>query len=188
MRFVRDAIITVIGLVALIGTVTYTRVHAGGLSAESRPGRMERLIATNLVRLSVPADAQRLESPFRNDPLAWRSAADHFEDHCAACHGADGRGRTPLGQNMYPKVPDLGDTAVQRLSDGQLFYIIQHGVRWTGMPAWSQAHSPQDTWRLVAFVRKVPTLTQKENEHIDRDSSGAHHEHDHRHQQGKEGT
>jgi hypothetical protein len=40
-----------------------------------------------------------------------------------------------------------------------LYYIIQNGVRWTGMPAWKAEHSPEDTWRLVTFIRKTPTLT-----------------------------
>jgi mono/diheme cytochrome c family protein len=61
---------------------------------------------------------------------------------------------------MYPKVPDLTSTDVQRRSDGALFYIIQNGIRWTGMPAWKDEHSPEDTWKLVAFIRKAPTLTE----------------------------
>jgi len=186
MRFVRDALITVAVIVALVWVVAYTKVRAGGLSAESQPGRMERFIATNLVRLSIPADAKRLDSPFRTDPLAWRSAADHFEDHCAACHGDDGRGGTAMGQAMYPRVPDLGQTAVQRLSDGELFYVIQNGVRWTGMPAWRGEHSAEETWRLVAFVRRVPTLTHEDVETISRKPSGERHEHEPQHQQGEQ--
>jgi mono/diheme cytochrome c family protein len=61
---------------------------------------------------------------------------------------------------MYPKVPDLASTQVQSRSDGALFYIIQNGIRWTGMPAWKKEHTPEDTWKLVAFIRKAPTLTE----------------------------
>jgi mono/diheme cytochrome c family protein len=60
---------------------------------------------------------------------------------------------------MYPRVPDFTSSDVQSRSDGALFYIIQNGVRWTGMPAWKGEHSPEDTWKLVAFIRKTPTLT-----------------------------
>ena len=61
---------------------------------------------------------------------------------------------------MYPRVPDLTGAEVQERSDGALFHIIQNGIRWTGMPAWKAEHSADDTWKLVAFIRKAPTLTQ----------------------------
>jgi mono/diheme cytochrome c family protein len=74
------------------------------------------------------------------------------------CHGADGRGRTDIGEYMYPKVPDLAASQVQQLSDGALFFIIQNGVRWTGMPGWKREHTAEETWKLVSFVRHVPSL------------------------------
>ena len=184
MRFVRDAVITLVLIVAVLWIAAYVRVRAGGLSAESQPGRLERLIAVNLVRLSIPADAKRLDNPLASDPQAWRSAADHFEDHCASCHGDDGRGGTALGESMYPKAPDLSQPVVQRLSDGELFYIIQNGVRWTGMPAWRTQHTVDDTWRLVSFVRKVPTLTSADIGMISNESHRDSHEH-HEHQRTK---
>ena len=65
-----------------------------------------------------------------------------------------------MGENMYPKVPDIASPEVQGRSDGALFHIIQNGVRWTGMPAWKNEHSSEETWKLVAFIRRVPTLTE----------------------------
>jgi mono/diheme cytochrome c family protein len=158
MRFLRDAIITIVLLITVgaIGVMAFVR--NAGLTADDEPGRIERSVAGQLVRLSIPASANRHESPLREDAEAWRGAAEHYLDHCAACHGEDGRGGTPVGRNMYPRVPDLTGEAVQNRSDGALFYIIQNGVRWTGMPAWKQEHSSEDTWRLVALIRKMPTL------------------------------
>ena len=167
MRFVRDALITVALLVVLVWLVAYPRVRAGGLAADAQPGKLEQAIATRLARLSIPADARRQESPFRADASTWRTAAEHYRDHCAACHGDDGHGKTQLGQAMYPKTPDLADPIVQRMSDGELFYVIQNGVRWTGMPAWKREHTTDDTWRLVSLVRALPTLT-----HADLQSAG----------------
>jgi len=73
---------------------------------------------------------------------------------------------------MYPKVPDLADARIQAMSDGALFHIIQNGVRWTGMPAWKREHSPEETWRLVSLIRKVPSLTPGELDSL-RKASGA---------------
>lgn len=160
MRFLRDALITIVllGIVATIALLAIVR--RGGLSANVEPGRLERSVAERLVRLSIPADADRQQNPFSGDPDAWRQAREHYLDHCAVCHGRDMKGTTDIGSNMYPNVPDLTSTEVQARSDGALFYIIQNGVRWTGMPAWKGEHSPEDTWKLVALLRKAPTLTE----------------------------
>jgi mono/diheme cytochrome c family protein len=91
-------------------------------------------------------------------------ARAHFADHCASCHGNDARGKTSIGQNLYPKVPDMWHAETQSLSDGELFSIIKNGVRLTGMPAWG-GDTPEDdkeTWELVHFIRHLPTISEAE--------------------------
>jgi mono/diheme cytochrome c family protein len=159
MRFVRHAVLTILLLAAAATIVVVVMLRGGGLAANQEPGRVERSVARRLVQLSIPADAHQQQNPFSRDPDAWRQAREHYLDHCAVCHGNDGKGQTDVGRNMYPRVPDLTSSEVQNRGDGALFYIIQNGVRWTGMPAWKGEHSPDDTWKLVSFVRKAPTLT-----------------------------
>ena len=159
MRFLRDAMITILLLAIAAATVAFVVVRGGGLSAGTEPGRLERSVAARLVRLAIPAEADRQQNPVGGEAAVWREARAHYLDHCAVCHGRDAKG-TEMGANMYPKVPDLTSTQVQRRSDGALFYIIQNGIRWTGMPAWKDEHSAEDTWKLVAFIRKAPTLTE----------------------------
>ena len=162
MRFLRDALITIV-LLGIAGAIVLSVfVRRGGLAANVEPSRLERSVAERLVRLSIPADADRQQNPLSGDPDAWQQAREHYLDHCAGCHGRDMKGNTDVGANMYPRVPDLTSAEVQRKSDGALFYIIQNGVRWTGMPAWKGEHSPDDTWKLVALVRKAPALTAAE--------------------------
>jgi mono/diheme cytochrome c family protein len=88
----------------------------------------------------------------------------HFADHCAVCHANDGSGDTEMGRGLYPRAPDMRRTATQALSDGALFYIIENGVRLTGMPAWGTgtAEGEQASWHLVQFIRHLPTLTEGE--------------------------
>ena len=136
MRFLRDAVITILLLAIVAVTAAFVVVRRGGLSASAEPGRLERSVAGRLVRLAIPADADRQQSPLGGQAEVWRQAREHYLDHCAVCHGRDAKGHTEMGANMYPKVPDLTSTEVQRRSDGALFYIIQNGIRWTGMPAW----------------------------------------------------
>jgi hypothetical protein len=73
------------------------------------------------------------------------------------CHGHDGSGRTQEGQNLYPKAPDLREPRTQNLTDGQIHYIIENGVRLTGMPAWSDSHRQEgaESWKLVLFIREL---------------------------------
>ena len=95
-----------------------------------------------------------------------RDALHHFADHCATCHANDGSGKTAMGPNFYPPVPDLRDTVIQSMSDGELFYVIHFGVRFTGMPAWGDGDPEKDmeSWQLVHFIRHLPNITPEEIE------------------------
>ena len=93
-----------------------------------------------------------------------RDGMAHFADHCATCHANDGSGDTEMGRGLYPKAPDMRLPATQQLSDGELFYIIEHGIRFTGMPGW-RTGTPEgeaSSWHLVHFIRHLPALTPAE--------------------------
>jgi plastocyanin len=150
-----------IGIAAVCATAVvlagaYVFVLRDGLAADRSPGRLEALVAPRLVELSIPRALRARANPVAAEADAWTAGAQRFATRCAMCHGADGRGHTALASTMYPPVPDLASFDVQRLSDGALFAVIQHGVRWTGMPAFAH-EAPDDIWRLVAFVRHTPS-------------------------------
>jgi hypothetical protein len=76
-----------------------------------------------------------------------------------------------MGSGLYPKPPDLRLAETQKLSDGELFWIIENGVRFTGMPAFSTRHSsPEDSWKLVLFIRHLPQLTSEERIEMERNN------------------
>jgi mono/diheme cytochrome c family protein len=93
----------------------------------------------------------------------------HYADHCSTCHANDGSGDTEIGRGLYPKVPDMRATNTQSLTDGELFSIIEHGIRLTGMPAWGNGtpEGERDSWGLVHFVRRLPKLTPEEIERME---------------------
>jgi mono/diheme cytochrome c family protein len=157
MRFLRDALVTIVVLIAAAALFGYLAFRDGGLSASTEPGRLEASVAERLVALSIPKQADERTNPLAAGE-AWRDAVGHYQDHCAVCHGPYGRANTEIGSNMYPRVTDLASPETQQMSDGALFYIIQNGVRWTGMPAWKNEHSEEETWKLVALIRQLPTL------------------------------
>ena len=131
--------------------------------ARQSPSRAEAALARRLRSWSLPSDARQRRNPVPSSPELQESAR-HFADHCASCHGNEGSGNTEMGRNLYPPAPDMRLATTQELSDGELYYIIHNGVRWTGMPAWGEPSNDndQDTWKLVLFVRHLPSLTAGE--------------------------
>jgi mono/diheme cytochrome c family protein len=135
-----------------------------GFSARENPSGIERVIARTARNLATPARAKQLQNP---QPMTFeniREGLEHFADHCAICHANNGNGNTVFGRNMYPKPPDLRADQTQRLSDGEIYFIIQNGVRLTGMPAFGEPNQTdnKDSWNLVHFIRHLPKLTPDE--------------------------
>jgi hypothetical protein len=125
---------------------------------------VEAALARRLRSWSLPAGAAQRRNPVTTSPEVLQEAARHFADHCASCHGNKGDGNTEIGQNLYPPAPDMRLQATQQLSDGELYYIIHNGIRWTGMPAWGEPGNDNDldSWKLVIFIRHLPSLTADE--------------------------
>jgi mono/diheme cytochrome c family protein len=156
--------VLVLAVLAVFAYVAVTVVRHG-ISARQEPTRAEMLIARSLRHLAVPASLRNAKNPVPLTPAAINEGREHFADHCAQCHGNDGRGNTEMGRNLYPRAPDMTLPATQKLSDGELFAIIKNGVRLTGMPAWGGEHGDDSqTWKLVHFIRHMPRMTKEEAE------------------------
>lgn len=112
-------------------------------------------------RLAVPARSKSLVNPVYPSDEVFADARAHFADHCATCHANDGSGNTVIGRNLYPKAPDMRLGATQSLTDGELYAIIQDGIRLTGMPAWGKEgdENDEDSWKLVHLIRHFKELT-----------------------------
>jgi mono/diheme cytochrome c family protein len=138
--------------------------------ARQTPSSTEAALAHRLRALSWPSDARQRRNPVAASPELLQESARHFADHCASCHGNDGSGNTEIGRNLYPPAPDMRLPATQDLSDGELYYIIHNGVRWTGMPAWGEPgnDNDQDSWKLVLFIRHLRSLTAAEIHDMER--------------------
>ena len=149
-------------LIVLVGGVYLMGTH--GLSAREQPGTLERWVARQTRNLAVPKDARNRENPVPDSPQVQADARAHWADHCAACHANNGSGDVEMGKHMYPPAPDMRQPETQQMTDGELFFIIQNGIRMTGMPAWGSGsqHDEQDSWKLVRFIRHLPQLTAEE--------------------------
>jgi len=166
IRFLfRTVILLIVALAAAAGLGYWYVQHGAPFSARAVPSRLEAAVARRVRHLSMPADQRARKSPLPATAENLGEGLEHFADHCAMCHANNGSGDTPIGRGLYPKPPVLRDAGTQSLSDGELFSIIQNGIRFTGMPAFGGAggeHDEQDSWRLVQFIRHLPKITDKE--------------------------
>ncbi|MBK8726872.1 MAG: c-type cytochrome [Holophagaceae bacterium] len=135
-----------------------------GVSARDEPTRFEEVLARSLRHAAIPAAQRRAPNPVERTPEVIEEGKAHWADHCAQCHGNDGRGRTEMGRNLFPKAPDMTESSTQKLSDGELFAIIKNGIRLSGMPAWGDNSPSSDlqSWKLVHFIRHLPNLSAAE--------------------------
>ena len=159
-------LVTVVVFLTTIGLYAY--VNGRGFDARSQPGGLETAIALRLRTMAVPDAARKKTNPEPQSEENFRSGLAHFADHCATCHSNDGSGTTEIGRGLYPKPPDMRLARTQELTDGELFYIIEHGVPLTGMPGFG-TNAPEGekaTWHLVQFIRRLPKLTEEELEHM----------------------
>ena len=143
--------------------------QAQGFSARAEPTALEGQVARWARSAALPRDAGARQNPVANTPEVLAQARAHWADHCAACHANDGSGDTEMGRHTYPPAPDMRLPATQRLTDGELFYIIQNGIRLTAMPAWgTSAHDEEDSWKLVHFIRHLPQLSFDEKKEMEK--------------------
>ena len=161
------AAIVVLTLLMLIGVLGYAR--ATGLRARAVPGALETRVARTVRSFAVSASDRARVNPVPRTDEAMREGLEHFADHCAVCHANDGSGDTTFGRSLFPPAPDLRADPTQGLTDGELFYIIENGIRFTGMPAFGTgaAEGEAESWKLVHFMRHLPRLTDEERAHME---------------------
>ncbi|MFO0777621.1 MAG: c-type cytochrome [Nitrospira sp.] len=164
----RKLLISCVGVVALLvlSAVLWVGydVYTTGFSAKTEPPPLEVALVRQFRRASIPSEIRNRPNPVLMSPEVLTEGLDHFADHCAGCHANDGSGKTLIGTNVYPRVPDLRLKDIQSMSDGELFFAIHNGIRFTAMPAWGDGDIDKDkgSWKLVHFIRHLPQLTHEE--------------------------
>jgi mono/diheme cytochrome c family protein len=163
----RTAVTVLIGMAITVAVFIVAGVlYLGqtGLSARAEAPSAEVALARMARRVAVSSAARFVANPVKPSPEVLADAMAHYANHCATCHANDGSGNTEMGRGLYPRAPDMRLAATQRLTDGELFYVIENGIRFTGMPAWGTGTRGGEaaTWALVHFVRRLPRLGDDE--------------------------
>ncbi len=114
---------------------------------------------------SIAAHAKGIAVPALDDPALIAEGAEHYAPMCSGCHLAPGMENTELRSGLYPQPRNLaeaGDGVAQGDADRaavRRFWIIKHGIKMSGMPAWGTTHDDESIWAIVAFLRKLPGLS-----------------------------
>ena len=162
--------LSLLSALAVVGVGTAAYLIAGkGLSTREEPSGLEAFAARSMRHLAAPAAVRDRRNPVGSTSAVIREALEHFADHCAVCHANDGSGKTTMGRSFYPPAPDMRAAATQSLTDGELFSIIENGIRLTGMPAWGTGtpEGERASWALVHFIRRLPTLSAADVEQME---------------------
>jgi mono/diheme cytochrome c family protein len=167
-----------VGLLLVIGAIGFI-VWSGSynVAATNPPGRFEKKFAAFALNRAIQRRAPVRTNPF-SKPEDIRAGLAHYKENCVDCHGAPGVEESEFGEGLNPPAPDLTLPAVQRMRDGELFWVVSNGIRMTGMPAFAPTHKEDEIWKIVAFVRHLPEITKEEQQALkaSREEETGHHE------------
>jgi mono/diheme cytochrome c family protein len=150
-------------LVAFGGVYMYVKKGYLSFDADQAPTQFEEHTAMAAVDAATDKRAGEAKNPLTADDATLAAGAKLYLDHCAGCHGVPSNPESTFAKSFNPEVPSFFKDAPD-MSDTQNFYIIQHGIRWTGMPAWKQTMNDTQTWQVVTFlshIEKLPPAVEK---------------------------
>lgn len=123
---------------------------------------------------SVRAHAENVEAPAKFTQAQMQQGLNHFKATCVTCHGGPGTERSEIGKGLTPGAPSLA-RAARQWDRAELFWIVKHGVKMTGMPAFGRTHSDQELWNIVAFLEYLPQLSPRSYEDMQKVAEDDHH-------------
>ncbi len=159
LSFVAGILVTILVPILVLAT------GAVNMGADVKPGLVERTLAPWGRDRSVAKRAPTEKDPYLGNPAAIAVGFDHYRENCVMCHGAPGVAGAELSKGINPPAPSLGK-GENDTPDGQLFWVIKHGIRMTAMPAFGPTHTDEEIWKIVAFIRHLPDLTKEERDSL----------------------
>src|SRR3954469_24811463 len=173
MKFATAAVVVAGVFVGLAAVAVY-----GGwfnVAADEPHSRLIYSIMEIVRSRSITTRAGQPPPSALDDPALIATGARHYAAMCSECHLAPDQKESELRRGLYPKPPDL--TQPIKATASEVFWVIKHGIKMSGMPAWGVTHDDQSIWGLVAFVQKLPGLSAAQYRAL----AGANHPHAHEH-------
>lgn len=175
MKLISGILLGVLLVLAAIGLVFWSGSY--NVAATNSPSKLEAKVASFALNRAIQKRAPAKANPFTK-PEDVREGLAHYKENCVDCHGAPGVEESEFGMGLNPPAPDLTLPAIQRMRDGEIYWVVANGIRMTGMPAFSPTHQEKEIWKIVAFVRHMPEITNEEQRILraGRGEEAGHHE------------
>jgi len=154
-----------IAVIAGVAAVGSTYIYSGwyDIGADTRHWLITEKIVGILRERSIESRAKDITIPNLENPQLVLQGAGQYAAMCANCHLAPRMGDTGISLGLYPKPPDLSQASVDpRVA----FWVIKHGIKMSGMPAWGRSHDDLTLWSIVAFVNRLPEMEPQEYKDI----------------------
>ena len=158
MRFLLALIIVLLIEFACVIGFAYSGTYDVG--ADVPHGAALRWLLSTTRDHSIATRASSIQPPPLDDPALIAAGAKHYAHMCKGCHLAPGEQDSEMRKGLNPEPPNL--TLPNDLSPGEAFWVIKHGIKMTAMPAWGLTHDDAKLWSLVAFVRRLSSLSPAE--------------------------
>ena len=171
MSLIKSGLILVgFGAAAVAGGIYFGAVHPG--ADEPHSAVVFKLIETARDR-AIAVRAHDVTVPALGAAAQLKSGAGNYAAMCTTCHLAPGMAPTELSQGLYPAPPNL--TQLGAPDPARAFWVIKHGIKASGMPAWGKSMSDEYIWNMVAFLQQMPTMSPEQYQALVASSGG----HDH---------
>lgn len=144
-------------IVFLVGAIWIARGGYMDMRADQPPSFLGRKLAMSAVDASTDRHAPEVKNPVSPTEENLLAGAQLYVNHCAGCHGVPSNKESQFSKSFYPPAPGFFADEPD-MPENQNFYIIEHGIRWSGMPAWSQTLSDAQVWQLVTFLSNIQKL------------------------------
>jgi len=180
MRLLVTALLVATALV--ISAIAFVYAGLFNVAADAPHSALTFTVMEAIRSHSIATRAQGIQPPTLDEPALIAAGAEHYAAMCSGCHLAPDKIDSEIRAGLNPKPPDL--TKNSRMSPAEEFWVIKHGIKMSGMPAWGKTHDDSSIWGLVAFLQKLPDLTPAQYQALAETEGESHHlrshnQHDH---------
>ena len=170
----RNILVSVVLTLAVVSMAVLALTMLGlmPVNADGPHSKLEAKIMPVVLHASIARRAPKETNPVSINEDNLKAGVDTFKVMCARCHSTPGGGPSVYGQSFYPPAPQL-QGGLPGYTDSQLFWIIKHGIRNTGMPAWGSMLSDEEIWQIVTLLKNSQDLPPSVESEWDRAKSKA---------------
>lgn len=166
-------LLVVLLVLALLGTAAFVRFGVYNVAADDPHWPITYRFMETLRGRSIAVRASDIEVPPLDDEALVRSGAGNYESMCVACHLSPGASDTEQSLGLYPAPPTWSELGT--VPPREAFWVIKHGVKMSGMPAWGKSMEDRFIWGMVALLQRFPRMTAADYEALVETSPGHSH-------------